>query len=102
MWPSPLDCVLAVSVGVGVMHLVLNVRLRLRFTFADSEIAMQVIGYEPGAGAGKLLGRGCYYVGLALLATIGCLMIRNSLQHRSKPEFDATRGAGLLITSLVD
>jgi putative Mn2+ efflux pump MntP len=92
--------VLAVSVGVGVMHLVLNVRLRLGFAFAGPEIAMQVIGYEVGAGAGKMLGEVATYVGLALLATIGCLMIRNSLQRRSKPEFDATRGAGLLITSL--
>ena len=92
--------VLAVSVGVGVMQLVLNVRLRLGFAFAGSEIAMQVIGYELGAGAGKMLGEVATYVGLALLATIGCLMIRNSLQRRSKPEFDATRGAGLLITSL--
>jgi putative Mn2+ efflux pump MntP len=79
VWPSPLDCVLAVSVGIGVMHLVLNVRLRLRFTFADSEIAMQVIGYGLGASAGKMLGEVATYVGLALLATIGCLMIRNSL-----------------------
>ena len=82
------------------MQLALNVRLRLGFAFAGSEIAMQVIGYELGAGAGKMLGEVATYVGLALLATIGCLMIRNSLQHRSKPEFDATRGAGLLITSL--
>ena len=68
--------------------------------FADSEIAMQVIGYELGAGARKLLGEVATYVGLALLATIGCLMIRNSLQLRSKPEFDATRGVGLLVSSL--
>jgi putative Mn2+ efflux pump MntP len=60
---------------------------------------MQVIGYELSAGAGKMLGEVATYVGLALLATIGCLMIRNSLQRRSKPEFDATRGAGLLSTS---
>jgi putative Mn2+ efflux pump MntP len=92
--------VLAISVGVGVMQLVLNVRLRLGFAFAGSEIAMQVIGFELGAGAGKMLGQVATYVGLALLATIGCLMIRNSLQRRSKAEFDATHGAGLLITSL--
>jgi putative Mn2+ efflux pump MntP len=92
--------VLAVSVGVGVMQLSLNARLRLGFAFAGSEIAMQVVGYELGAGAGKLLGQVATYVGLALLATIGCLMIRNSLRHGPKPEFDATRGAGLLIASL--
>lgn len=47
-----------------------------------------------------MLGEAATYVGLALLATIGFLMIRNSLQHPSKAEFDATRGAGLLTTSL--
>lgn len=92
--------VLAVSVGVGVMQLALNQRLRLGVAFAGSEIAMQVVGYELGAGAGKVLGEVATYVGLALLATIGCLMIRNSLRHASKAEFDATRGAGLFITSL--
>jgi len=92
--------VLAVSVGVGVMQLALKARLRLGFAFAGSEIAMQVVGYELGAGAGKLLGAVATYVGLALLATIGCLMVRNSLRHRSNPDFDATQGAGLLITSL--
>lgn len=92
--------VLAVSVGVGVMQLAVDTRLRLGLAFAGSEIAMQVVGYELGAGAGKVLGEVATYIGLALLATIGCVMIRNSLRHASKPEFDATRGAGLLMTSL--
>lgn len=92
--------VLAVSVGVGVMRLALNARLRLGFAFAGSEIAMQVVGYELGTGAGKILGEVATYVGLVLLAAIGVLMIRNSFQHPTKAEFDATRGAGLFITSL--
>jgi manganese efflux pump family protein len=92
--------VLAVSVGVGVMQLAIDARMRLGLAFAGSEIAMQVIGYELGAGAGEVLGEVAIYLGLALLATIGCVMIRNSLRHASKPEFDATLGAGLLITSL--
>jgi len=92
--------VLAVSVGVGVMRLAIDARLRLGFAFAASEILMQVVGYELGAGAGKMLGEVATYVGLALLASIGGLMIRNSFQHPTKTEFDATRGAGLLITSL--
>jgi hypothetical protein len=54
--------VLAVSVGVGVMQLVLNVRLRLGFALAGSEIVMQVIGHELGAGAGKMLGEVATYV----------------------------------------
>jgi hypothetical protein len=73
--------VLAVSVGVGVMQLALNARLRLGVAFASSEIAIQVVGYELGAGAGKVLGEVATYIGLALLATIGCVMIRNSLRH---------------------
>jgi putative Mn2+ efflux pump MntP len=92
--------VFAVSVGVGVMQLVLNARLRLGFAFAGSEIAMQVVGYELGAGAGKMLGEVATYIGLALLASIGFLMIRNSCRHGSNPEIDATHGAGLLIASL--
>jgi putative Mn2+ efflux pump MntP len=92
--------VLAVSVGVGVMQLAVDARLRLGLAFTGSEIAMQVVGYELGTGAGKALGEVATYVGLALLATIGGVMIRNSLRHASKPKFETTRGAGLLITSL--
>src|ERR1700680_987504 len=40
------------------------------------------------------------YVGFALLALIGLLMIRSSHRHLSEANFDATRGAGLLIASL--
>jgi len=92
--------VLAISVGVGVMQLALNARVRLGLAFAGSEIAMQVVGYQLGTGAGKILGQVATYVGLALLALIGCLMIRSSFRHESKTELDVTRGAGLLITSL--
>jgi manganese efflux pump family protein len=92
--------VLAASVGVGVMQLALDARLRLGLAFTGSEIAIQVIGYELGAGIGKMSGEVATYVGLALLVTIGYLMIRNSFRHSSEADFDATRGAGLLITSL--
>ena len=92
--------VLAVSVGVGVMQLPLNARLRLGFAFAGSEIVMQIVGYELGAGAGKVLGGVATYIGLALLATIGCVMIRSRITvrpfisplARSKPR-DRSRGA---------
>jgi len=92
--------VLAVSVGIGVTRIAVKARLRLGFAFACSEIVMQVVGYELGAGAGKILGEVATYIGLALLAAIGGLMIRNSLRHPSEAEFDVTRGAGLLVTSL--
>ena len=40
------------------------------------------------------------YVGFALLALIGLLMIRSSHRHLSEANFDATRGAGLVMASL--
>jgi len=92
--------VFAISIGVGVARLALDARLRVGFAFAGSEIVMQAIGYELGAGAGHVLGEVAAYVGFALLALIGLLMIRNSFQHQSEVKLDATRGAGLLITSL--
>jgi manganese efflux pump family protein len=92
--------VLAVSIGVGVSKLAFKASLRLGIAFAGSEIIMQLIGYGLGTGAGKFLGEVATYVGLILLAIIGGLMIRNSMQHPTKAEFDATRGAGLFITSL--
>ena len=92
--------VLAVSIGVGVTQLAFDASVRLGLAFAGSEIGMQVVGYELGVSAGKMLGQVATYVGLGLLATIGCLMVRNSRQHPSKAEFDATRGADLLVTSL--
>ena len=48
--------VLAVSVGIGVMKLALDASVRLGCAFATSEIAMQVLGYVLGTGAGKMLG----------------------------------------------
>ena len=92
--------VFAVSIGVGVAQLALDSSLRVGFAFAGSEIAMQAIGYELGTGAGHLLGEVAAYAGFTLLAVIGVVMIRASLRHPSEEKFDATRGAGLLITSL--
>jgi putative Mn2+ efflux pump MntP len=88
-------------VGVGIARLALDSSLRVGFAFAGSEIAMQAIGYELGAGAGYLLGEVAAYVGFALLALIGILMIRKSLRHPlSEAKFDPTKGAGLIIASL--
>ena len=92
--------VLAVSIGVGVAEPTLDASLSIGCAFAGSEIAMQVIGYELGAGAGHILGNLAAYAGFTLLAWIGLLMIRKSLRHSSEAKFDATKGAGLLITSL--
>jgi manganese efflux pump family protein len=92
--------VLAISLGVGVAGLAYDARLRVGLAFASSEIAMQVIGYGLGAGASHMFGEIAAYVGFALLALIGLLMIRSSFRHSSEANFDATRGAGLLIASL--
>ncbi len=92
--------VLAISVGVGVGRLTPGASLKLGFAFAGSEIAMQLLGYELGAGAGRALGNVAAYIGFALLGLIGLLMIRSSLRLDSEPEFDVTRGSGLVTTAL--
>ena len=93
--------VLAVSVGVGLARLTSGASMRIGFAFAGSEIAMQVVGYQLGAGAGKMLGEIATYIGLILLALVGSLMLRSSFEHpAAKAGFDATKGAGLLMTSL--
>ena len=61
---------------------------------------MQMIGYALGVGAGRVLGDVAAYIGFALLAFIGVVMIRNSFRHASEEKFDVTRGMGLLLTSL--
>jgi len=70
--------VFAVSVSVGVARLAFNASLRVGFAFAGSEISMQVVGYELGTGAGRILGEAAVYAGIVLLTLIGALMIRNS------------------------
>jgi hypothetical protein len=92
--------VLAVSVGVGVARLARNVSFKLGLAFASSEITMQVLGYELGAGAGRVLGEVGACAGFALLALVGAFMIRNSLRNTLEAEFEATHGLGLLMTSL--
>jgi manganese efflux pump family protein len=92
--------VFAISLGVGVAQLAYDARLRVGLAFAGSEIGMQVIGYGLGTGASRMLGEIAAYVGFALLALIGLLMIRESFRHSSGASFDATRGAGLFMASL--
>jgi putative Mn2+ efflux pump MntP len=90
----------AVSVGVGVTRITLNARYRLGFAFAGSEILMQVVGYGLGTGVGRILGELASYVGFVLLALVGAFMIRDSFRPTSEGQFEATRGMGLLMTSL--
>lgn len=92
--------VLAISVGVGVAQLARDASIRLGIAFASAEVTMQAVGYLLGAGAGKVLGEIGAYAGFALLAAVGVFMVRSSLQINREAEFDATRGLGLLMTSL--
>src|SRR5258708_2135070 len=91
--------VLAISIGVGIMQPGGRSGIRLGGGFKLAEIAMQVIGYELGAGAGVLFGQIASWIGLVLLAAVGAFMIRESYRHRERA-FDPTRGAGLLVASL--
>jgi manganese efflux pump family protein len=92
--------VLAVSVGVGIAQVSREASLRLGLSFAGSEITMQVVGYQLGIGAGKVLGAIGSYAGFVLLAAVGVLLIRESLRNAPEADFEATRGVGLLLTSL--
>jgi len=92
--------VFAISVGVGITKAEWSTRIRLGAAFAAAEIAMQVIGYELGTGAGKLFGEIAEWIGFALLAMVGAFMIRESFRSSSEPAFDLTRGLGLLVASL--
>ena len=92
--------VLAVSVGMGIAPIARDARVRLGLAFAGSEITMQVVGYALGAGAGRVLGEIAAYVGFLLLAVVGLVMIRSSLQDAPEPESEPTHGVGLLMTSL--
>jgi len=92
--------VMAVSVGVGLANIAPAARLRLGLAFAISEVVMQVVGYELAAGAGKILGEVGAYIGFMLLALVGAFMVRKSMHNAPEEEFDATRGMGLVMTSL--
>jgi putative Mn2+ efflux pump MntP len=92
--------VFAISVGVGITKAQWPVRIRLGAAFATAEIMMQVIGYELGTGAGKLLGEVAEWIGFVLLAVVGAFMVRESFKQAAATSFDLTRGAGLLVASL--
>ncbi len=92
--------VLAVSVGVGVARLAWDASVRVGMAFAGSEIIMQVVGFGLGAGLGRMIGEVATYAGFALLALVGLFMLRGALHDEVERKFDATRGAGLLLTSL--
>jgi putative Mn2+ efflux pump MntP len=89
--------VLAISVAVGVARLPFDASLRMGVAFAGSEIAMQVIGYALGVGAGHMLGDVATYVGFALLAFIGLVMIRKSFRHFPKVKAAGGQGVSTIV-----
>jgi putative Mn2+ efflux pump MntP len=91
--------VLALAIGIGVMGVGWRARLRVGAAFAAAEIAMLLTGAAIGAGAGRLIGDVAAYVGFALLALIGALMLRGSFGDHEPMSLKATTGWGLIVAS---
>jgi manganese efflux pump family protein len=89
--------VLAVSIAVGVMRIPWRGRLRLGFAFSVAEVAMQVLGYAIGTGAGRIAGVVAIYVGFAILAAVGIYIFRES--GANEPTFKPDTGWGLIAAS---
>jgi putative Mn2+ efflux pump MntP len=91
--------VLALAIGIGVMGVPWKARIRVGAAFASAEIAMLLTGVAIGAGAGRLIGDVAAYLGFALLALIGALMLRGSFGDHEPMSLKATSGWGLLVAS---
>jgi manganese efflux pump family protein len=89
--------VLAVSIAVGVMRIPWHGRLRLGFAFSVAEVAMQLLGYAIGTGAGRIAGVVAIYAGFAILATVGVYNFRESAAD--EPTFKPDSGWGLIAAS---
>lgn len=89
--------VLAVSIAVGVMRIPWRGRLRLGFAFSVAEVAMQLLGYLIGTGAGRVAGVIAIYVGFAVLAAVGVYIFRESFSD--EPAFKPDSGWGLVAAS---
>jgi manganese efflux pump family protein len=89
--------VLAVSIAVGVMRMPWRGRLRLGVAFSVAEVAMQLLGYAIGTGAGRIAGVVAIYAGFAILATVGVYIFRESAVV--EPTFKADSGWGLVAAS---
>lgn len=87
----------AVSAAIGVARPGPRLSLRLALVFAGAEVGMMLTGYGVGHAAGKVLGQVAAYIGFALLALIGLLMVR---QARGERLFHPWRGGGMALTAL--
>ncbi len=91
--------VLALAIGIGIMGVPWGARLRVGAAFASAEITMLVLGVVIGTGAGRLVGEIAAYVGFALLALIGVLILRGSFGEHEAMSLKATSGWGLIVAS---
>lgn len=89
--------VLALSIAVGVMGIPWSARVRLGVSFAVAEVLMQVVGYAIGTGAGRVVGAIAPYVGFAILALVGCFIVRESFGKI--PTFQVDSALGLVAAS---
>lgn len=89
--------VLALSIAVGVMGIPWKARLRLGVSFSVAEVLMQVVGYAIGTGAGRIVGAVAPYVGFAILALVGCFIVRESFGEI--PTFQVDSALGLVAAS---
>ncbi|HEY2553768.1 MAG TPA: manganese efflux pump [Candidatus Cybelea sp.] len=92
--------VFAVSVGVGVRGVTPVRRLRIGIAFACAEVTMNVLGAGLGLLAGRLIGDAAGYIGFAALIGLGVYMLKESRSAAGAPQFDLSRGPGLLMASL--
>jgi putative Mn2+ efflux pump MntP len=90
--------VLALSIVVGVMDIPIGARIRMGAAFSFAEVLMQVIGYAIGTGAGRIASSIAPYVGFAVLAGIGVLVIRESFEE--SPTLKVDSGWGLIAASI--
>jgi len=87
--------VLALSIAVGIMQVPWSSRIRLGLSFSGAEVLMQIIGYGIGTGAGKVLGTIADYAGFAVLAGVGCFIVKESFETEES-SFKVDSGWGLV------
>ncbi len=87
--------VLALSIAIGVAERKVVARLWLAAWFSFAEVAMQVIGYAIGTGAGRAIGTVADYVGFLVLAGVGLFIFRESFAS-AKIHARLSGGWGLL------
>jgi putative Mn2+ efflux pump MntP len=90
----------ALGAALGVAGLDPRDRLRVSLVFTLFEAAMPIIGILLGQAAGRLIGQWAEYVGIAVLALAGLLMLRpgrdEANEERTVQLLSRARGAAVL------